>query len=106
MMTKSTKHNIFKTDGDYVEVKANRSDSYNVLRGRLERKFQKKESCCLLQTNGAKVLNEKLIVRGKRYPWTLGKYLQHLHLSPDMLKLGIGFETTPDTDDSKGGEVL
>jgi hypothetical protein len=91
---KKSQRGIFKRDGEYVEVKANRTDDYATLVQCLKSKFNSLSGreCCLFRSSGARILNEDVTIRDTPRQWTLGAYLQHLHTSPEVLRLGIGCE--------------
>ena len=52
----------------------------------------------LFKMNGARVLNEPVLVCGKHKPWTLGNYLLMLRKGASKVKLGIACEESSQED--------
>lgn len=108
LMEKNLKKDLHKKSGGYFEVMANRSDSYETLVNRLKLKFPSvstKKELSLFRSNGARIVNEKLVVRGAEKPWRLGTYLHFLHVSPEVLRLGIGYDSRSSEDSNSDDEI-
>lgn len=87
----------------FVEIEANKSDSYTVFARKAAIKCrlgseEKGKVLSLFKLNGARVLNESVTVKGKQKPWTLGNYLLLMKKSPSNVKLGVGYFTPPSSD--------
>ena len=82
-----------------MEARANRADDYKSLVQCIKGKFPRLlgKDCNLFRPSGARVLNEDIMIKGVKRSWTLGLYLQYLHTSPEVLKLGIGYDAEGDT---------
>ena len=107
-MEKNFKKNLHKKSGGYFEVMANCSDSYETLVNRLKLKFPSvstKQKLSLFRSNGARIVNEKLVVRNTEKPWRLGTYLHFLHVSPEVLRLGIGYDSSSSEDSNSDDEI-
>ena len=103
-MEKNKRKNVHKKNGGYFEMKAHRSNNYQTLLERMKRKFpsiSSKKKCHLFRSNGARIENEDLTIREASKPWTLGGYLRYLHVSPDVLRLGIGFESSSEESEEE-----
>ena len=83
-----------------LEIRAKKSDSYEVFVTKAARKcqlsYQQGKALHLFKLSGARVLNESLSVQGKQRPWTIGNYLSVLHKSATNVKIGIGYVDAPD----------
>ena len=87
-----------------VEMKAYRSDSYASFVKRaadkLNLRIEKNKILSLFKLNGARVLDEDIVVKCRQKPWTLGNYLLLMKKSPATTKMGIGYLACSDTSSS------
>lgn len=85
-----------------VEIKAYRSDSYATFvkraAGKLNLRGEKRKFLSLFKLNGARVLDEDIVVKGRHKPWTLGNYLLLMKKSPTAAKMGVGYLACSDSD--------
>lgn len=91
-MTEKTKNNFVRGSPVY-ELNVFRSDTYSEVLSKLALALEVEETCELkLFTAGGSVISDSRIeVGNKDYSWTVGAYLTKKHISPDKLKLGIGY---------------
>ena len=103
-MEKNKRKDVHRRTGGYFEMKAHRSDDYQTLLQCTKKKFPSvtsEKKCHLFRSNGARIKNEDLTIKEASKPWTLGGYLQYLHVSPDILRLGIGFESSSEESEEE-----
>lgn len=79
----------------YIEVVFDRKDPYDVFVSKAAavcdvRVTRRGQALSLFKLNGARVLNEPIVVRMKKKNWTIGNYLQLIKRGPSSIKLGIG----------------
>lgn len=83
-----------KSRSPYIEMSVKRSDCYKTVARRAAKKchlaYHGSESLSLFKLNGARILNEDVIIGGKTKPWTMGNYILLMKKSPSNIKLGVG----------------
>ncbi len=93
----------------FVEMEAYRSDSYSTFVKRAVSKChirgKKNHILSLFKTNGARVLDEQVTIKGKSKPWTLGNYLLLMKKSPNSVKMGVGYLEMSTDSTSSNEEV-
>ena len=84
-----------RTKQPFIEMEANKSDNYTTFAKKAAVKCrlsdEKGKILSLFKLNGARVLDEKVTVKGNQKPWTLGNYLLLMKKSPSNVKLGVGY---------------
>ena len=95
------KKDLHKKSGGYLEVIASRHDNYGTLLNRMKEKFPEVScrKCSIFRSNGARVVDADVMTKGSKKEWTLGAYLNHLHVSPDNMRLGIGYNSSSDSEE-------
>ncbi len=92
---KEGKQGSYSRNSAYVEIEADRGDSYDELLQRAATTFKllprANKLLTLFRGNGVAVIDQMLQVRSKKVPWTLGNYLQVTKRSPAQTKLGVGY---------------
>lgn len=91
-----TKSGVFtRSNNPFVEMEAYRSDSYSAFVKRAAHKCrlcgQKNKFVSLFKLNGARVLDEDVILNDKARPWTLGRYLLLIKKAPSNVKMRVGY---------------
>ena len=93
---------FIRSGAPLLEIEARKNQSYD----EFVKKAANKLKLCdqggklfLVKMNGARVLNEPLLVNGKRKPWTLGNYLLMLRKGASKVKLGIACENLEEDRD-------
>ena len=85
-----------------VEMRAKRTDSYSKFAERMLKvlKLSGEEGKCpaIFKLNGARILDNDLIVNENKRQWTLGNYLLILKKSANNIKMGIGYVSTGNLD--------
>ena len=91
-MEEKASHSFVRISPVY-EVNVRRSDIYSEVISKICAGLELEETDeCRLFTAGGSVISDTSIVIGDReMSWTLGSYLSKKHISPDKLKLGVGY---------------
>ena len=102
-MTQSKGGLFTRGKSSLVEIKANKSDSYEAFVNKAAKKYQlqihPRKTLHLFKINGARILNESVLVNGKSRPWTVGNYLSMLRKGAGSVKIGVGSTSVPDCND-------
>ena len=94
---------IHKKVTGYIELVVRRDCGYKELVSLMKAKFQdlvdlNSKTCCIFRANGAKVVNGLSKVKDESKLWTIGNYLNMLHIPGDNLRLGVGPDSDSDLD--------
>ena len=77
------------------EVTVSKSDGYDEVVSKLcsvlDVQDDQEVEIKLFTAGGSVIPNSEVVVGSKTIPWTVGSYLNKKHISPDKLKLGIGY---------------
>ena len=102
-MTESKEGLFTRGKSPLIEIKANKSDSYETFVSNAARKCQlqihPRKTLHLFKMSGARILNESVSVNGKSRPWTVGNYLSMLRKGAASIKMGVGSTSVPDRID-------
>ena len=99
-----TKNGLYaRKSNPYIEMKCQRSDTYEVLSLKAADKtdisYQKGYCVLLFKVMGSLIKDEDITIKGVKKSWTLGRYLQLIKKSPNNLKIGVAIEPR-DSDES------
>ena len=90
-------------------MEASREDDYLTLAQKAALKCEmpcrRGKLLSLFKSNGARILNEDITIKGKKKPWSLGRYLQLLKKAPHNTKIGIGYVPN-DCDDLESSDQV
>jgi hypothetical protein len=87
------KGNNYRKDSPYTEVSLMKMDMYNEVVEKAAATLNIEDSCsnlALFRANGALIKDEPIMYAKVSCVWTIGRYLNKLHIAADKLHLGIG----------------
>ena len=92
-----TGHGLYKKASSYYEVSLKKSDFYDDVLLKASSTLNLQEdinSLVIVRASGAIVPNEPLKFGKGSGQWTVGRYLNKLHVCPDKLHLAIGIDSS------------
>ena len=87
----------YSKGSDYLEIEASRDDDYYEFSSKAATALGIKVPSCrrkiltLFRITGAVVLNQNLVVDGRRKEWSLGNYLLKVKKAPSQVKFGVAY---------------
>ena len=88
-----THQGSYKKASPYFEVSLKKTDFYEDILSKASSTLELKKdvkSLIIVRASGVVIPHEKMKFGKSSCKWTIGRYLNKLHISPDKLNLGIG----------------
>ena len=98
-MMKVTPKGLYKSASNYMECRAQKTDTYSDIVERMAGLFgladEDGRTLSLFKPRGAIIPAEELEIGGESVMWTLGGYFRLMHQSPENVKFGVGYIDDP-----------